>query len=109
MDYNVSAYNQDYLKHYGVKGMKWGVRKVRDRGRRVLEKQSIRSRAASNYFYSEGHNKLGAIYDYRSLSKQDKSFRDGKAFSAGLYDMGVKTVATASLIALGAKYVNENL
>lgn len=109
MDYNVSAYNQDYLKHYGVKGMKWGVRKVQDRGRRVLNKQAGRSKVASNYFYSEGHNMLGAYYDYRSFSKQDKSFSDGKAFAAGLRDMGVKTVATASLIALGAKYVSENL
>ena len=32
----------DYLQHYGVKGMKWGVRK--DRGERTPEQQARRDK-----------------------------------------------------------------
>ena len=35
----------DYLQHYGVKGMKWGVRK--DRGERTPEQQARRDKAKS--------------------------------------------------------------
>ena len=35
----------DYLEHYGVKGMKWGVRK--DRGERTPEQQARRDKAKS--------------------------------------------------------------
>lgn len=69
-DYN---YSEDYLMHYGVKGMKWGVRKSNTSGYRST---GIRSALAR-----------------RSNEKIDKSFKD----------WGENTKKKADAIALGKK------
>lgn len=39
-----SVYNDEFLMHHGVKGMKWGVRKSRNRNPDYSSKQRIRDR-----------------------------------------------------------------
>lgn len=39
-----SVYNDEFLMHHGVKGMKWGIRKDRNRNPNYSSKQRIRDR-----------------------------------------------------------------
>lgn len=75
----------DYLQHYGVKGMKWGVRKAvklaanSHLGRAVrtdYEMNKAQERARSEYWNNRSANKQTlkrAKQDYRSLKKTDKA------------------------------------
>lgn len=74
--YNGGLYSTDELKHYGVKGMKWGVRKAINRSgkdsRRMIKKlnrvndRMEKNRALQNYLntridISENHKLIGKL------------------------------------------------
>lgn len=93
----------DYLAHYGVKGMKWGVRKARESGsdrrmdrefRRAQKKLAkLEKRAASGKKYAKRAALLGA----------------GAAAAGGLAAAGTEGVATAARWGKGAAgYLTKN-
>lgn len=74
----------DYLAHYGVKGMKWGVRRAIERG----------NASAINRHYQKAKKKLKKLNDRADISKQkEKSDRLNKFAKAnlkiGIAGMGV--------------------
>lgn len=94
--------NPDYLAHYGIRGMKWGVRKAREmggaRGQRALSRQyakaqkklaKLEKRAASGKKYARRAAALGA----------------GAAAAGGLAIAGTKGVST--LLKNNAKYAGK--
>ena len=48
----------DYLMHYGVKGMKWGVRKAVDS---IRSNKQIRKQLATSKRYAKKHSTVGII------------------------------------------------
>ena len=87
----------DYLIHYGVKGMKWGVRKERSYGEQIqrAEKKAIkkqykkyRKQGGHSLFrsarISTGENYENAVKNYENLVRNDSKYKDlsKKAFDA---------------------------
>ena len=83
--YNDNYYNNDYLQHYGVLGMKWGHRKAQRASEKMHRKSKIASDSAkewdemARYAKSKGNAKKAAKYaenakkdraDAASLSKK---------------------------------------
>lgn len=67
--------SEEYLEHYGIKGMKWGVQKARDvmlrdkqAGERKLDRQ-----------YRKAQRKLEKLKDKADINKQTKIYNTRKA------------------------------
>lgn len=58
--YWVIPETEDDIEHFGVKGMKWGVRKKRDRSFRIQKKTT--KGKTSTYIMREGRKKVGVAY-----------------------------------------------
>lgn len=69
---------QDALQHYGVKGMKWGVRKSDSGGRSKPTSDEIKSARIRN---RARERELGSQADKVNLSTGKKQEREAKKFS----------------------------
>lgn len=82
--------NGDYLAHYGIKGMKWGVRKAIERGN---------SRALSRQ-YAKAQKKLAKLEkraaNGKKYAKRAAALGAGAAAAGGLAAVGTAGVANAS-------------
>jgi hypothetical protein len=105
-----------YLEHYGVLGMKWGVRRSHDtltrhRGalidRNARIKASLRARKSGKAYKATaaigrafmGEKRLNASWDKRmsKLDAQDKRLRSGKLFIRDRLDLALN-VPTLDLL-----------
>ena len=65
-----------YLQHFGVKGMKWGVRKKRDPAKTARKQEAKRAKKANKALYKE------AKRDLRNVNKGYRSFNLNRAKNA---------------------------
>ena len=79
----------DYLAHYGVKGMRWGVRKAIERGnQRALDRHYAKAQRKLNKLYAKANPKA-------LLKKADSLDRmSRKARMVGRVGLGAATVGT---------------
>lgn len=86
--------NDDYLAHYGIKGMHWGVRKAIERGGAGLD-----------------NKRLGRQYQKaaRKLAKLEKRAASGKKYAARAARLGVGAAAAGGLAAFGTSGVANKL
>ena len=82
-EYYAVERSSEYLMHYGVKGMRWGVRKAIERGN---------DRRLSRHF-KRANKKLAKLNDLADISKQKKLSED--------YNKAAKTSASIGLTGLG--------
>lgn len=118
----------DYLAHYGVKGMKWGVRKVvrsigrsrrnaaaRRKANKKLKKKEERARAASRKAYQNRHTLSDAELDKRiARVRKEKALRDltkadldsGNDFIRNVVEKSADKVAPVVVSGAGLYFVN---
>lgn len=82
---------QEELKHYGVLGMRWGVRKDQKTGDRIFKKNSRFTRVG--YSGGESPEPIDGTRKYVSNRKKDNDLWNG--------------LLMASMMAQGAKYVHK--
>ena len=119
-------YYNDYLAHYGVKGMKWGVRRKRQRADRNRWKSMSKSeRAANRDSLNPRYKKLDReidtdLYGERGVQRINRRMNKGQshlrattteaarqtALGMGV-GIGVIAVANPQLIKAGASFVNN--
>jgi hypothetical protein len=103
---------QEFLAHYGVKGMKWGVRKAPDRSRSAsnwkarkdkeraakLEKASSSKRNAAKKMSDDelkaAVQRLQLEKQYVELSQQPQQLTRGQKFAKDLGDIAVEVAKT---------------
>lgn len=86
--------DDDYLVHYGVKGMKWGVRKAQNTGSRKSIKQKAREIVAKGY-------KAAANRAVRNAIEQDREARQNVARAKEL--AGAKSLGDFASMTVGNK------
>ena len=92
----------EYLEHYGVKGMKWGVRKAK-----AMWTSGNRSRAAKKLLrqYKKASNKLNKLNEKADLSKQrQKQIKYAKRAGVGI---GIGMLGTAGTV--GGAHIRNKL
>lgn len=101
------------LKHYGIKGQKWGVRRFQNEDGTLTDWGKSRNRAIKT---AKTKDKVDSIY--KSLSKQDKRFLGGNTYSKEwmsldegenvvkrfIKEVGNKPVAFLDIIEGGSKF-----
>lgn len=95
-------YQDNFLQHYGVKGMKWGVRKKRTRKRkRSYSKDYSESRRLKKRRVSELSNE-----QLRTLNKRMKLEEEYKRLNPSAVKRGLKVAGTiaGTLGTVGAIY-----
>lgn len=99
----------DYLEHYGVKGMKWGKRKNKDKGdsRPLTSEDAFTAktlqRSADNKGVGHLSNKelksvvarMELQQQYDNLQKKGSRVESGKSFLADVFADAAKNVATS--------------
>lgn len=68
----------DYLEHYGVKGMKWGVRRYQNADGTLTPEGKFRKAAASQYRYVSKTNAI-ANEIYNTMSPKERKFIGGSS------------------------------
>lgn len=97
-----SSNPESELYHYGVKGMKWGVRRaaklglmaykgVKQHGQNTLENKAARNDFRSQYHAERGHKLRSEYYDKQAFKNRDKKFDDHDAIMTGIKDIGLKS------------------
>lgn len=66
MDLTTTETDQDVLNHFGVKGMKWGVRKKRDSGGPSKRRQNRNTRKADKEWAGNTQKRMGEIINESS-------------------------------------------
>lgn len=108
------------LYHYGIKGQKWGVRRVLDGAAKVYTGvgrygQNVMERKAQKYDYrsqvhaQKGHKLRSKYYDRKSYKTRDRSYDDLEAFTEGIKDLSLKAGKIASLARVGALIIKNRL
>lgn len=85
--------NNNYLAHYGVKGMKWGVRKKADSLKKYAEKRRAEKENSDRTYYEGRYLRKGLSKKEASEAAQRRIERDRKVR---------KVVTTAAAVALTA-------
>lgn len=108
-----------YLAHYGVKGMKWGVRRDRksDRLNRIRNYTGLRGSNAlrearrqdinkmSNQELQATVNRLNLEKQYRQLTQVDLQFGKRKVDDILAYEGTKRGIANSSAVKLGKKVI----
>lgn len=107
---------EQYLVHYGIKGMKWGVRKARVSGttRPKRASQSADSKRAAKYeqrgIKSLSNDELKSLINRRQLEKQ---YRDIKKQDISKGQQVVERIITTGAASVGAalitKYITKRI
>lgn len=102
---------ENSLKHHGVKGQKWGVRRKRDKSSDRSNSDSIRKKKVyemSNQELRDVNNRLQLESNYKSLRKQSNR---GRNITMGVLATAGTIVTAAStaqkLYKLGKPIVNK--
>ena len=82
----------DYLAHYGVKGMKWGVR-------RAIEKGNTKALARQ---YKKAAKKLAKLSERTDVELQKSRMQNYKASARGATGVGLGALGTAAGLRLGS-------
>lgn len=91
---------EDFLAHYGVKGMKWGVRKDRSSSSESASEDSARASAAAAKAKSKGYNSLSnaemrQLLERMNLERQMSQLQPAKVSAGRKFASGtLKTVKT---------------
>ena len=94
------ARSSEYLAHYGVKGMKWGVRKALERGSdRALRRQRIKAEKKLNKLIKLGTNK--DKYKKRAIAYGLGAAKLGGLAAAGTSGVGIAAQKLLSARAAG--------
>lgn len=90
----------DYLQHYGVKGMKWGVRKKRIYSKDYSETKALRKKKASELSNEE----------LRKLNERMNLEQNYERLNPSYAQRGIKTLSTISAVlgTIGAIYAASN-
>ena len=88
-----STPTEDFLAHYGVKGMKWGVRKARAQG--LMSKRGQKT-------LSRQYNKAA-----KKLAKLEKRAASGKKYAKRAAALGVGAAASGALAYQGTRGVSR--
>ena len=88
-----STPTEDFLAHYGVKGMKWGVRKARAQG--LMSKRGQKT-------LSRQYNKAA-----KKLAKLEKRAASGKKYAKRAAGLGVGAAAAGALAYQGTRGVSR--
>lgn len=108
--YSYNPYNKPYLVHYGVKGMKWGVRRKRNEyNKNYTDKQRKQDRAVYgrgaerriNRRMNEGYGVRGARA-YEADRKERKDRRKATARRVG-------KAVTGAAVSVGSAYVMDQI
>lgn len=104
----------DLLKHYGVKGMRWGVRKERSSGgsKKIYSKDYLpilRAKAKGNAKRMSNRDLQDAIFRMR-LEKEYQSLRSGRRSAAVKFVQNAITqVGTKTLTSYMSKYTIKGI
>lgn len=97
------------LYHYGVPGMRWGVRKayelVSNQGTRALQKKANLYTNKSSRAQARGHKIRSAYYRNKSDRYEDRSYNDIETLYAGIKDLSTKARAVTYAASVGKSAV----
>ena len=95
------------IQHYGVKGMKWGVRRVRDKTKSAIQERGNRNTDQTKMSAKELKQRVDRLQneaDFQRLSKSLESDYQKKALSRA---MTLKFKGNASLVKTGLDYRSQ--
>lgn len=99
--YGSSQTSSDFLVHYGIKGMKWGVRKA-------LKKTGLKKEKALRQQYNKAQNRLAKLNKRADIGEQKKNqIKYAKRAGIGLSTSMLGTLGIGGTKILGKKYLSN--